>query len=165
MGYGWNMTKIIYIYVLFGNSATGQTRRRVFKHDGSNDVEKRAYYQNYCINSNQILHSDKDHQMPFVGGPHTHYKSKMADDRHLGKIEKLLYQPRFERFWRNLARWCSLTVLTVLTVKNWEISKLQDGGGHHLEKFKNSHISAAVWPILMKFGTMLQFVPLDRSDD
>jgi len=25
------------------------------------------YYQNYCIDSNQILHSDKDHQMPFVG--------------------------------------------------------------------------------------------------
>ena len=28
-------------------------------------------YQNYCIDSNQILHSDKDHQMPFVGGHHT----------------------------------------------------------------------------------------------
>jgi len=34
-------------------------------------IEKRAYYQNYFIDSNQILHSDKDHQMPFVGGPHT----------------------------------------------------------------------------------------------
>jgi len=33
---------------------------------------KRAYYQNYCIDSNQILHSDKDHQMPFVGGPDMH---------------------------------------------------------------------------------------------
>jgi len=30
-----------------------------------------AYYQNYCIGSNQILHSDKDHQTPFVGGPKT----------------------------------------------------------------------------------------------
>ena len=29
--------------------------------------------------------------MPFVGGPHTQYKSKIADGRHLGKIEKLLY--------------------------------------------------------------------------
>ena len=35
------------------------------------EIEKRAYYQNYCIDSNQILHSDKDHQMPFVGGPNT----------------------------------------------------------------------------------------------
>ena len=28
-----------------------------------------AYYQSYRIDSHQILHSDKDHQMPFVGGP------------------------------------------------------------------------------------------------
>jgi len=50
--------------------------------------KKRAYYQNYCIDFNQILHSDKGHQRPFVGGPDTHNKSKMADD---GKIEKLPY--------------------------------------------------------------------------
>ena len=31
----------------------------------------------------------------------------------------VISQPRFERFWRNLARWCSLTLLTVPTVKNW----------------------------------------------
>jgi len=34
-------------------------------------MEKHAYYQNYCTDSNQILNSDKD-QMPFVGGPNTH---------------------------------------------------------------------------------------------
>ena len=28
--------------------------------------------------------------------------------------------------------------------KTFEISKIQDGGGRHLEKSKNSHISAAV---------------------
>jgi len=39
--------------------------------------------------------------MPFVGGPHTHYKFKMADGRHLGKI--VISQPRFDRFWRNVA--------------------------------------------------------------
>jgi len=33
------------------------------------EIEKRAHYQNYCIDSNQILHSDKNHQiMHFVGG-------------------------------------------------------------------------------------------------
>jgi len=26
-------------------------------------------YRNYCIDSNQMSHSDKGHQMPFVGGP------------------------------------------------------------------------------------------------
>jgi len=30
-----------------------------------------AYYQNYCIDSNQTLHSNKDHQMLFVGGLNT----------------------------------------------------------------------------------------------
>ena len=34
----------------------------------SRKIKKRACYQNYCIDSNQILHSDKDHQMSFVGG-------------------------------------------------------------------------------------------------
>ena len=140
------------------NSPTGQTRQRIFTHDGSNyadsrknvpflgifhiaphlggqkpqkliilgreyafssqtrEIEKRAYYQNYCIDSNQILHSDKDHQMPFVGGPHTRVTN-----------------PR----WRTAAI---------------------------LEKWKNCYISAAVRAILTKFGKMLQFDPFKRSD-
>jgi len=32
-------------------------------------VLKSAYYQNYFTDSNQILHSDEDHQILFVGGP------------------------------------------------------------------------------------------------
>ena len=98
-----------YLCPLFGNAPTGQTPRRIFTHDGSNDADSRrdvpflgifhivphlgvnnpqfwsvnrrfqaklaksksACYQNYCIDSNHILHNDKDHQMPFVGGPHT----------------------------------------------------------------------------------------------
>jgi len=110
-----NYNQNYFIYLCpFGNSPTGQTRRRIFAHDGSNDadsrkdvhflgfvvtaphlggkipkslqfwwreyafssqtreIEKHAYYQIYCIDSNQILHSDKDYQMPFVGGPNTH---------------------------------------------------------------------------------------------
>jgi len=35
-------------------------------------ILKLAYYQNYCIHSNQMLHSDKDHQTTIVGGPITH---------------------------------------------------------------------------------------------
>jgi len=33
------------------------------------EIEKHAYYQNCCVDSNQILHIDKDHHMPLVGGP------------------------------------------------------------------------------------------------
>ena len=42
----------------------------VFKQNSRNR-KTCIYYQNYCIDSNQILHSDKDHQMPLVCGPHT----------------------------------------------------------------------------------------------
>jgi len=50
-----------------------------------------AYYQNCCIDSSQILHSDKDHQMSFMGRSNARHKSKIADGRHLEKIEKSLY--------------------------------------------------------------------------
>ena len=46
----------------------------------------------------------------------------------------------------------------------FEISKIQDGGGRHLEKSKNSHIWATFWPILAKFGMMMQFDLPDRPD-
>ena len=88
------------------NSPTGQTRRRIFKLDGSNDADSRkgvsltllpilgvkfpenpnfwdvnrcssqtgkilkvSCYRNYCIDFNQILHNDRDHQVVVVGGP------------------------------------------------------------------------------------------------
>jgi len=36
--------------------------------------------------------------------------------------------------------------------------------GRHLEKSKNRHISATVWPIVTKFGMMTHGDHLDRSD-
>jgi len=39
--HGWNITKIIFIYTFFGNSPTGQIRRPIFTHDGSNDADSR----------------------------------------------------------------------------------------------------------------------------
>ena len=82
----------------------------------TNETEKRAYYQNYCIDSNQILHSDKDHQMPFVCGHHTR-----------------------------------------ITNRRWRTAAI-------LEKSKNCYISAAVWEISTKFGTIVQFNPFERPD-
>jgi len=42
--------------------------------------------------------------------------------------------------------------------------KIQDDGGRHLEKSENSHILAAVRPILTKFGTQMQLDPVERPD-
>jgi len=33
--------------------------------------QKRAYYRNHCIDSNQILHNDKDRRVLFARGPNT----------------------------------------------------------------------------------------------
>ena len=59
------------------------------------------FYQSYCIDSNQILHSDKDHQMPFVSAANTHNKSKMADGRHLEKSSPYLGHSLtdFDQIW------------------------------------------------------------------
>jgi len=35
----------------------------------------------------------------------------------------VISKPQFERFWRNLARWCSSTLLTAPTVKNLKFQK------------------------------------------
>ena len=42
---------------------------------------------------------------------------------HLENLKIVISQPRFERFRRNLAWWCSLTLLTVPTVKNLKFQK------------------------------------------
>jgi len=41
------------------NAFSSQTREKF----------KLSYFRNYCIDRNQILHSDKDHLVPFVGDP------------------------------------------------------------------------------------------------
>jgi len=42
--------------------------------------------------------------------------------------------------------------------------KNPNGGGGHLGKSKNRHISAAVQPILTKFGKATQYGHRERSD-
>jgi len=86
--HGWNITQIIFIYALFFEELTYWLKRRGLAQGcaflvfiwlsiwGSKtlkailgreqacsrqtrEIEKRAYYKNYCIDSNHILHSDK----------------------------------------------------------------------------------------------------------
>ena len=91
-------------------------------------MEKHAYYQNYCVNSNQILHSDKDHQMPFVGGPNTRITNpRWRTAAILEKSEKIIISwPWFYRFRPNLARRRCSAFLSCATVKNlkYETSKM-----------------------------------------
>ena len=69
----------------------------------------------------------------------------------------VISRPKFKRFWRNLV------VFITVQCHSWSGPDTRITTAI-LEKLKNSHISAAVWPILTKFGKLVQFVPLDRSD-
>ena len=57
-----------------------------------------------------------------------------------------------------------MVLLTVQTVKKFEFPKSKMADGRHFEKSPlNRHVSATVWPILMKFGTMAQIGPLQGT--
>ena len=88
-----------------------------------------------CIDSNQILHSDKDHQMPFVGGPHTRIRNprwRTADILEKSKVCYILaaVQAILTKFGTQM----QFDPLDHFDRKKIEISKIQDGGGRHLEK-------------------------------
>ena len=52
-------------------------------------ILKLAYYRHYCTDSDQILHSDRDHQNTLCGWSKQAYnKSKMADGPHLEKSKR-----------------------------------------------------------------------------
>jgi len=81
-------------------------------------TEKHAYYQNYCIDSDQILHSDKDHQMLFVGGPNTHITNPRWRTATILKHRKIaISRPRFDGLRPNLGWRRRSALLSVLTVK------------------------------------------------
>jgi len=48
----------------------------------------------------------------------------------------VISQPRFERFWRNLARWRSSALVTVWSVTNLRSKEIQDGGSRHPNNLK-----------------------------
>ena len=79
-------------------------------------ILKVAYYRNYCTDSNQILHSDRDHQNTLRGWSKQAYnKSKMADGRHLEKSKTAISPQRFVQAAQNL----SLGFTANECVKTW----------------------------------------------
>ena len=58
----------------------------IFKPNSRNEKKSLLYYRMYCIDSNQISHNDKHHQMHFVGGPNmstTNPRWRTAASRYL----------------------------------------------------------------------------------
>jgi len=51
-----------------------------------------------------------------------------------------------------------------VTVKKLKFKKIQNGGGHRLEKPKNRYVTPTIRPISTKFDTMMQLDPLEPSN-
>jgi len=59
-----------------------------------NEIFKVSYYRNYSMDYNHILHTSKDHQICYVGGPETwqtHPRWKTAD---IFKNQKIVISPQ-----------------------------------------------------------------------
>jgi len=107
--------------------------------------------------------------MLFVDGPkHAHSKSKMADNRHLGEMEKWRKNRHISAAVRPISTKFGIdnAVGASYVIRPFKISnfKNQRWRRRHLENSENHHISATVGPIAAKFGTLTQFDPLDHSD-
>jgi len=90
------------------------------KPNSTGEILRVLYYRNYCIDSNQILHDDKDHQGVIASGPNT----RPANPR--WRMAAILQNPLnrhvpcrqpFDRFGWNLAQWRSLALFNGPTVK------------------------------------------------
>jgi len=58
---------------------------------------KHVNYQNYCIDYNQILHSDEYHQILIMGGPNMHITNPRWQTAAIfEKIEITLSQQQFD---------------------------------------------------------------------
>ena len=96
-------------------------------------------------------------QNPNFGGLNTRFHAKLA------------------KYWKFHVIETTALILTKfgITIKTTEWSswvapvgaqQIQDGGGRHLKKSQKRDISATVWPIFTKFGTLMQNRSLNRSD-
>jgi len=112
-------------------------------------------YRNYCADSSQIVHNDKNHQMLFVGRPRwrTSNWRKMIN-RHISAM----VWPIAAKFGTNDALWPSppYRLLKSRTFKN------QDGGRPPAWKSKNGDILVSVWQIAAKSGTVPDFAPIGQ---
>jgi len=89
----------------------------------------------------KFLHSDTDHQIPFVGGPNTQIhdcgRSPSWKNRKIAIISAA-----FRAISIKFGTMTQFDSLHCSDRQQFEISKIQDGGSCHYEKSKNRDISA-----------------------
>ena len=128
-------------------------------------ILKVSCYRNYCIDFNQILHNDRDHQQVVVGGPNrrpTNLRWRTA-----AILKKPLHRhisATVDRFWWILVQWRTVASYSgsIVTISNFWKSKM--AAAAILKNHKNRDISVTVWPNFIKFGTLMQNMSLNCYD-
>ena len=119
-------------------------------------ILKRSYYLSYCIDHNQILHSDRDHWVLSVGGPNVpKMNPRLRTAAILKKNRKTaISSQQIGLFWQNLAWWCISTISTPSANKISRFQKSVSNVGRQpfWEIEKNRNISAIDGPTSTKFG-------------
>ena len=94
---------------------------------------KPAYYQNYCIDSNQILHNTKDNQVLIVRGTNTPQQTRNSRQPSFWKKVKSPYLrsrvTAFNEIWYGDAYWHAED----RQLKFWIFIKSKTADGRHLE--------------------------------
>jgi len=89
------------------------------------EIEKHAYYQNYCIDSIQFC-TVIETNIWFVGGPSTHITNPRWRTAAILENRRItMSRPRFHRFRPNLAWRRSSALVSRPTVKNLKFKKIQ----------------------------------------
>jgi len=103
-----------------------------------------------------ILHSDKDQQILFVGGPNTRKTNPRWRTAAVLKNRITAISPQlFHRSARNLACWRILALRTGLAVKISNVLKFKMADGRHLKlKAVNSEYLSNCRPVAGKYGMM-----------
>ena len=135
------------------NSRTGQTRRRIFTPDSSNDADSRKDMPFRGFVNIAFHFGVKYHQTPNFWGVNRRFEAKRA------------------KYWKFYVIETTASILTkfgtAIETTNWSswvvpvgAQQIQDGGRPPFwKKLLNRHISATVWPILIKFGTVMHVGP------
>ena len=132
------------------NSHTGQTRRQIFTHDGSNDADSR----------NDVPFWGIFHIAPHLGGQKPQ-KPLSMNGRFQAKLAKSKNVHIIKTTASISTKFCSdkYHQMPFVGGPNTCITSRPPSW----KKSKNHHISASIRAISMKFGTMTHFDPLDCS--
>jgi len=87
---------------------------------------KLSYFRNYCINCNQILHNDKNRQVPFVGGSNMAQTNPRCRTADILKNQNIAIHYISSTDWRILMKFAKVMHLSLRTLwanKIWQFLK------------------------------------------